>query len=85
MQTAGSALALDFAIIGTLIVVSGRIANKYHTEKLQLIVGYALAIIVAFGYMVIQTPTQLFLIEMLAGLSIAIAQPAFSGLYTPLQ
>lgn len=82
LLTAGSALALDFAVIGSLIIISGRIANKYHTEKLQLILGYFIAIFVAAGYMLIKDTTGLFIVEILAGISIAIAQPAFSGLYS---
>lgn len=82
LLTAGVAYAISMAVIGTLIVVSGRFASKYHTEKLQLIIGYTLAIFVAFGYMIIRTPFELFLLEILAGLSIAISQPAFSGIYS---
>lgn len=82
LLTAGATYAISMAVIGSLIVVSGRFANKYHTEKLQLILGYTLAIFVAFGYLIIRTPNELFLLEILAGLSIAISQPAFSGIYS---
>ncbi len=82
LLTAGGALALNLAVIGTLIILSGRIANKYHTEKLQLILGYSLGVLVAVGYLIIQNPIQLFLVQILSGLSIAIAQPAFSGIFS---
>ena len=82
LLTAGSALALNLAIIGSLIILSGRIANKYHTEKLQLILGYSIGVLVAVGYLIIQTPMQLFFVQILSGLSIAIAQPASSGIFS---
>ncbi len=82
LLTAGGALALNLAVVGSLIILSGRIANKYHTEKLQLILGYSIGVLVAAGYLVIKTPIELFFIQILSGLSIAIAQPAFSGIFS---
>lgn len=84
LLTAGSALAIDYAVIGALIILSGRLANKYHTEKLQLIVGYILATVVGYGFMIVQNPAQLFIVEIFAGLSIAISSPAFSGIFSAM-
>ncbi len=80
--TAGSAYALNLLVIGVLIVISGRIAQKHHTEKIQLIIGYSINLIVAIGYLLIQTQLQLFAIQILSGIAIATFQPAFSGLFS---
>lgn len=80
--TAGSALSVRLAIIGILIFASGQIAGKYHTEKLQLLIGYSLGLVVVVGYLFINTPTQLFILQILLGLSIAVAQPAYNGMFS---
>lgn len=80
--TAGGALSVRLAIIGILIFISGKIAGKYHTEKLQLLIGYSIGLAVVIGYLLINTPAQLFILQILLGLSIAIAQPAYNGLFS---
>lgn len=80
--TAGSALSVRLAIIGVLIFISGKIAGKYRTEKLQLLIGYSIGLAVVAGYLLISTPAQLFILQILLGLSIAIAQPAYNGLFS---
>lgn len=80
--TAGSALSVRLAIIGILIFVSGQIAGKYHTEKLQLVTGYSIGLVVVIGYLLINTPVQLFVLQILLGLSIAVAQPAYNGMFS---
>ncbi|MDO8429147.1 MAG: MFS transporter [Candidatus Daviesbacteria bacterium] len=82
LLTAGGAIALNFVVIGLLIIISGRVADKYHTEKIQLILGYSLAVLAAFGFMIINSPIQLFIVEAIAGVSIALSIPAFSGLFS---
>ena len=80
--TAGSALSVRLAVIGILIFISGKVAGKYHTERLQLLVGYCIGLVVVIGYLLISTPTQLFVLQILLGLSVAIAQPAYNGMFS---
>jgi len=80
--TAGSALALSYALIGIGIFISGRFAEKHHTEKLQMAIGLAINMFVIIGYMNIKSPFGLYVAFIFSGLAISISQPAFSGLYS---
>lgn len=79
---AGGASAAGFAVIGTLIFISGKIAARFHTEKLQLIIGYSIGLIVTIGYLLITSPAQLFVLQVLLGVSVATSQPAYNGLFS---
>jgi MFS family permease len=81
----GAAVAINTAIVGVFIIISGRIASKYHTEKHQLVLGYGLSTLVYLGYIFIDTPMQLFALEAISGIATAIEVPAFSGLFSALQ
>lgn len=80
--TAGSALAISYALIGIGIVISGRFAEKHHTEKLQMVIGLAINMFVVIGYMNIKSPFGLYVVFIFSALAISISQPAFSGLYS---
>lgn len=85
LQDSGIALAISTGVVGLLIVVSGRVASKYHTEKLQMVIGYAGAALVYLGFIIIKTPTQLFILEAISGLASAIELPASTGLFSSVQ
>ena len=80
--TAGSALAVSYAVIGIGIIISGKFAEKYHTEKLQMVVGLAMDMLVIIGYINVKSPFGLYVAFVFSGLAIAISQPAFSGLFS---
>jgi MFS family permease len=82
LMTAGTAIAMNYAVIGALVIASGRFANKHHTEKIQLIIGYFLSAFAAYCYVITKNPTQLFFTQIVSGISIAIISPAFSGLFS---
>jgi MFS family permease len=75
-------LAINYAVIGTCAILSGKIAEKYKTQKIQLIIGYFLGILAGIGYLIINAPLQLYLLQILAGLSYAISQPGFGGIFS---
>lgn len=82
LLTAGTAIAINYAVVGALVILSGRFANKHHTEKIQLILGYLLSGFASFCFMLTKNPTQLFLSMAVSGVAIAIISPSFSGLYS---
>ena len=82
LLTAGTTIAVNYAVVGALVIASGRFANKHHTEKIQLILGYVLSDFAALCFMLTKNPTQLFLSMTVSGIAIAIVSPAFSGLYS---
>lgn len=84
LLASGTALAINTAIVGLFIIVSGRVAHKYHTERLQLLIGYGLAALVYFGFTFVKNPHQLFVLEAISGLASAVEVPAFSGLFSEL-
>jgi MFS family permease len=82
LLASGTALAIGTATLGLFIIISGRIASKYHTERIQLVIGYGLAALAYLGFIFVKSPTQLFMVEALSGLAAAIEMPAFSGLFS---
>jgi MFS family permease len=85
LLASGTALAINTAVVGLFIFIFGRVASKYHTEKLQLVIGYGLTALVYLGYSFVKTPHQLFLLEAISGVAAALEVPAFSGLFSSLQ
>ena len=85
LMASGTALAINTAVVGVFIIIFGRIASKYHTEKLQLVIGYGLTALVYLGYTLVDTPHQLFALEAVSGIAAALEVPAFSGLFSSLQ
>lgn len=82
LLVAGMAIAINYGIVGALVILSGRYANKHHTEKIQLVIGYALSGLAALCFMLTKNTLQLFLSMVVSGVSVAIVAPAFSGLYS---
>lgn len=82
LLTAGTAIAINYCVVGTLVIISGNFANKHHSEKIQLIIGYLLSSVAALCFLLTKNPAQLFLSMTISGISIAIIAPAFSGLYS---
>ena len=80
----GMALAIETAVVGVFIIIFGRIASKYHTEKLQLVIGYGLSALIYLAYAYIHTPQQLFIVQAVGGIAAALEVPAFSGLFSSL-
>ncbi len=74
------AYATYLIVTGFLIVLVGKISDKYSKEKLMLI-GYALNTIFTFGYLFISTPAHLFIIEAGLGIASALAWPTWDALY----
>lgn len=80
--TAGTTLAINYIIIGFAVIVSGKFAEKYHTQKLQLVLGCGLGVLAGFSYLIISTSIELYFVQVLAGLSYAIYQPGFGGIFS---
>lgn len=81
----GTALAIETAVVGVFIIIFGRLASKFHTEKLQLVIGYGLTALIYLGYSLVDTPQQLFALQAVSGIAAALEVPAFSGLFSALQ
>lgn len=80
--SSGAAVAINSAVVGLFIIISGRVASKYKTEKLQMVIGFGISAVVYLGYIYINHPWQLFILEAISGVAVALSLPAFSGLYS---
>jgi len=82
LLTAGSAYAAFSIVAGVLIFFIGKWEDKIkHQEKL-LIASRFLAIVGFIGYLTIRNPLDLFMVQIIFGISTAIGTPAFDSLYS---
>ena len=82
LLTAGSSYALFSIAAGILIFLLSKWEDSIkHQEKL-LVLGRFLAVIGFIGYLLIQTPVHLFIVQIIFGVSVAIVTPAFDSLYS---
>jgi MFS family permease len=80
--SSGTAVAINSAVVGLFIVIFGRVAARYKTEKLQMVIGFGISALVYLSYIFIDHPWQLFILEAISGIAVALSLPAFSGLYS---
>lgn len=80
--TAGFSYALFSIAAGVLIFILGKWEDSVkHQEKL-LVTGRFLAIIGFIGYLLVETTTHLFIVQIIFGISTAVITPAFDSLYS---
>ena len=68
-------------IMGSFSIYVGKISDKYSKEKL-LISGYFLSAVATFGYLLVDSPTKLFLLQGVLGIAAAIASPNWDSLFS---
>ena len=82
LLTAGTAYSAFALAAGVLIYFLSKWEDHVkHQEKL-VIIGYALNSIGCLGYLLIQRPWHLFVVQVILGLGEAISAPAYDGLYS---
>ncbi|HEY9658303.1 MAG TPA: MFS transporter [Allocoleopsis sp.] len=81
----GSTLALQSIVVGVGSILSSRIATKYKTEKLHLVLGYLISAFVFLAYPHITNPQQFYITQFVDGIGLSLVIPAFSGLYSSIQ
>lgn len=82
LLTAGGAYAAYSIAAGILIFFIGRWEDHIRHQEKLVVGGFALSCLGFLGYLLIQTPFDLFIVQMILGLGQAIVTPAFDGLYT---
>lgn len=75
------AYALFLIIVGVLSIYVGRISDRYSKKKL-MIFGYLLNAIATFGYLLVDGPLKLFVVQGLLGVSAALASPTWDSLFS---
>jgi MFS family permease len=82
LLTAGTAYSAFAIAAGVLIFFISRWEdNVKHKEKL-VVIAYFLACLGFVGYLLIKNPFDLFLVQIVFGVSTAIGAPAYDGLYS---
>ncbi|MBI4101343.1 MAG: MFS transporter [Candidatus Nealsonbacteria bacterium] len=81
--TAGISFAIFSLVMGTLILVFGKIEDAFLKEKeLWIALGYFLMAVGFFSYLFVKSPYHLFLVQAILGLGGAIEAPAYSSVYS---
>jgi len=78
---AGFAWAIFNISMGLLLFIFGKLENDFLNKKLMITLGYFLISFCALGLIFIQTPMQLFFIQFVLGLSLALIDPAFLAIF----
>ena len=79
---AGSAWAIFMIISGIGMMIMGKIQDKLKREKLFIIIGYCLQSFVFLCYIFVSNVAQLYIIQILLGISMTIQLPALNSFYT---
>ena len=80
--TAGTAYAAFAIAAGVLIFVISRWEDHVKYKEKFVVLGYALGCFGFLGYLLIQDPLDLFAVQIIFGISVAIGTPAYDGLYS---
>ena len=79
---AGISWAIFMIISGIGILFMGNIQDKMKKDKPSILIGYALESLGFLGYYFISNVAQLFLVQVLLGISTVIKTPAYDSFYT---
>lgn len=78
------AWAIYLGLTGILTIVSGRVSDRiweWCGRERLLVAGYALNALCTFGYVYVQKPMDLFLVQAGLGVALALSNPTWSALY----
>lgn len=78
---ASSAIAIYNLVVGALILLFGRIEDRLDKKKV-FIVGRAINVVGIAGYLFVSTPLDLFLVQGILGVAIAMMNPTFEAMYS---
>ncbi len=80
--TAGTAYASFAIVAGVTIFLVSRWEDHVKYKEKFVVMGYALGCFGFLGYLLIQDPFDLFAVQIIFGISVAIGTPAYDGLYS---
>ena len=75
------AWAIYLIVSGVLIMLLGKISDKRVKKELLLVLGYCLSTIFTFGFLFVNSPASLFIIQIGLGTSAALITPTWDALY----
>lgn len=75
------AWATYLIVTGVFVIIIGKYSDHHNREKI-MIAGYALTTLFTFGYLLVETPLHLFIIQAGLGFALALANPTWFALYS---
>jgi MFS family permease len=78
------AWAIYLGLTGILTIISGRVSDRiweWCGRERLLVAGYALNALCTFGYVYVQKPVHLFLVQAGLGVALALSNPTWTALY----
>jgi MFS family permease len=75
------AWATYLVITGIFYIIVGRLLNNKEYKVKVMVIGYVLNGIITFGYLLVDSPFSLFLVQAGLGIAEAIGTPAWDALY----
>ena len=79
--TASTAWAIYTFFIGILLLVFGRIEDKLNKRKI-FIIGRAINTLGIIGYLFVDSPIQLFFVQGILGIAVALSNPTFEAIFS---
>lgn len=79
---AGSSYSIYAIAAGILIYFSSRLEDGDVDTRKLVIAGYMLATVGFFGYLFVEDPLQMFLVQAVVGVATAVRSPAFDEVYS---
>lgn len=76
----GNTIALYSIATGVLIIIAGKVADNVNKALLTTF-GFAISAIGTLGYLIIETPVQLYLLQIVFAISTALLSAPFSALF----
>lgn len=82
LLTAGSAYAAFAIAAGVLILLISKWEDRIKHQERLVVVGYALSCVGFLGYLLIQSPWHLFIVQIIFGVGEAVCSPAWCSIYS---
>lgn len=74
------AWATYLIITGICVIIVGKLSD-HHRKEMIMVSGYALTALFTFGYLLVETPMHLFIVQAGLGFALALSNPTWYALY----
>ncbi|MBI5037537.1 MAG: MFS transporter [Candidatus Kerfeldbacteria bacterium] len=75
------AWATYLIVTGMLMIIFGKLWDRTQNKAQLMVAGYALNALCTFGYLLVQSPTHLLIVQAGLGIAAAMATPTWDALY----
>lgn len=75
------AWAIYLLVTGVVMIFTGRLSDRMANKEKLMLVGFGLNALFTFGYLLVSSPLQLFIVQAGLGVAWALATPTWDALY----